>query len=48
MKKTSPFVIIIAAALAFRDLLRDAGQYESADKIRKAVELFGYKVEDKK
>jgi len=48
MKEASPFTVIVAAALVLRDMLREAGQYETADKIRKAVELFGYKVEDKK
>jgi len=45
--KPSPIAIIIAAAMAMRELLRKDEQYEWADKIREALETFGVKVEDK-
>jgi cysteinyl-tRNA synthetase len=46
--KPSPIAIIIAAAMALREILRDNEQYEWADKIRDALVTFGVNVEDKK
>lgn len=44
----APFIIVIAAAMSFRDILRKNGAFEQADKIRDALLLFGVEEEDKK
>ena len=46
--KESPFVIIVVACLAYRELLRKHGLFEEADKIRDALIAFGINIEDKK
>ena len=44
----SPFIIILEAAFAFRNLLREFGKYKEADEIRDALIIFGVDVKDKK
>ena len=48
LSKKPSFVIIIAAAMAFREILRKNELFEQADTIRDALATFGVKIEDKK